>query len=217
MSPKSDFGSPKNRTSATSQANYQLPTTYYHIIFANPPYIANKDIKKVQNSTLFFEPKKALFAPLEANPLTGFAKDNGLFFIKKFLGQAKKYLAKNGKIYILNMPDLSQTSGVVMLAKTMHQPLKYLFVRSIHRMTKDYNLLLREKIKNKNTIVDMNALFQNMLRHPSHFNITNIENNCEAAHAFPACKGYLFYDIKHPTTAVHKEIAKDIQMVLKLA
>ncbi len=123
---------------------------------------------------------------------------------------------KENKIYILNMPDLSKTSGVVTAAKAMHQPLQYLFIRSIHSMTEDYNVLLRQRLTHKNAVIDMNELFKNMLQHPSDFNLINTENNCKAAHALPACKGYLFYDIKHPTTLIHQEIAKNIQMMLKI-
>jgi len=61
----------------------------YDIILANPPYIGLAEKKKVQRSVLNFEPKQALFA-----------KDNGLFFINKFLSQAKNYLAPEGVIYL---------------------------------------------------------------------------------------------------------------------
>jgi len=57
----------------------------YDLILANPPYIGLGQKKKVQKSVLDFEPKQALFA-----------KDNGLFFIKKFLSEAKNYLANKG-------------------------------------------------------------------------------------------------------------------------
>lgn len=72
-----------------SSINYKLLTNNYDIILANPPYISLKEKSKVQRSVLDFEPKQALFA-----------KDNGLFFIKKFLEQAKNYLATKGVIYM---------------------------------------------------------------------------------------------------------------------
>ncbi len=61
----------------------------YDLILANPPYISLKEKSKVQKSVLDFEPKQALFA-----------KDNGLYFIKRFLSQAKNYLAPGGVIYL---------------------------------------------------------------------------------------------------------------------
>lgn len=61
----------------------------YNYILANPPYIAYHNKNKVQKSVLDFEPHQALFA-----------KNNGLDYIKKFLSQARKYLTKNGKIYL---------------------------------------------------------------------------------------------------------------------
>ena len=59
------------------------------MILANPPYIGLGEKSKVQKSVLNFEPKQALFA-----------KDNGLYFIEKFLEKAKNYLAEDGVIYL---------------------------------------------------------------------------------------------------------------------
>ncbi|MEK7104129.1 MAG: HemK family protein methyltransferase, partial [Patescibacteria group bacterium] len=61
----------------------------YDVILANPPYIGLGEKSKVQKSVLNFEPKQALFA-----------KDNGLYFIEKFLEKAKNYLAEDGVIYL---------------------------------------------------------------------------------------------------------------------
>ncbi|MDO8524485.1 MAG: HemK family protein methyltransferase [bacterium] len=61
----------------------------YDLILANPPYIGLGEKSKVQKSVLNFEPKQALFA-----------KSNGLYFIEKFLKQAKNYLAPKGVIYL---------------------------------------------------------------------------------------------------------------------
>ncbi len=61
----------------------------YDFIFANPPYIATILRNRIQKSVLEYEPKKALFGG-----------GDGLFYIKKFLGQVKNNLNKNGKIYM---------------------------------------------------------------------------------------------------------------------
>lgn len=61
----------------------------YDFILANPPYIPIKKIKKIQKSVLAFEPRQALFG-----------ENDGLFYIKKFLRQAKKYLNSGGVIFM---------------------------------------------------------------------------------------------------------------------
>jgi len=75
--------------SAFSSANHKLLTINYNLILVNPPYIGLSERKNIQKSVLDFEPKSALFA-----------KENGLFFIKKFLQEVKNYLSENGVIYL---------------------------------------------------------------------------------------------------------------------
>jgi release factor glutamine methyltransferase len=66
-----------------------LKNKQYDVIFANPPYVALNRAREVQKEVLQKEPPAALFA----------GKD-GMFWIEKFLKEVKKYLNKNGVIYL---------------------------------------------------------------------------------------------------------------------
>jgi len=61
----------------------------YDYIFANPPYVGLDKRHLVQESVLNWEPLIAIFGG-----------EDGLFYIRKFLKDARKYLKKDGKIYI---------------------------------------------------------------------------------------------------------------------
>ncbi len=75
------------RTSSEPQSNSRVEG--YNLIFANPPYVAEERIKEVQPEVLRHEPKRALLAG-----------KGGLFFIRKFLKDAKNFLKNNGIIYL---------------------------------------------------------------------------------------------------------------------
>ena len=61
----------------------------YDYIFANPPYIGEKDKDNLQESVLREEPAQALFGG-----------EDGMLHIIEFLRDAKKYLNPGGKIYM---------------------------------------------------------------------------------------------------------------------
>ncbi|UQY79911.1 Release factor glutamine methyltransferase [Candidatus Hepatincola sp. Av] len=63
-------------------------TQKFHVIISNPPYIAFND-NNIALETKNFEPVGALYA-----------KDDGLFFYKEILRQAKSYLYPKGKIFL---------------------------------------------------------------------------------------------------------------------
>jgi len=60
----------------------------YNVIVSNPPYISENSFIQLQPEITKFEPVMALVA-----------NENGLYFYRKILEDAKEYLANNGKIY----------------------------------------------------------------------------------------------------------------------
>jgi release factor glutamine methyltransferase len=61
----------------------------YDYIFANPPYLAEYRKDAVQKSVVTWEPNEALFGG-----------EDGLFFIKKVLDEAPRFLETDGKLYM---------------------------------------------------------------------------------------------------------------------
>jgi release factor glutamine methyltransferase len=70
----------------------------YDYIFANPPYIPFSKKTDVQHSVMKHEPHDALFA-----------KDGGLFYVKKLLNESPAFLKKNGMLFIEFNTDQKET------------------------------------------------------------------------------------------------------------
>lgn len=66
-----------------------IPPKKYDFIFANPPYISHDRKHQVARPVIEHEPHLALFAD-----------DDGLFFIKKLLDEARNFLTFDGKMFI---------------------------------------------------------------------------------------------------------------------
>lgn len=82
-------GIAKNRYKIVQSDIFKNIRAKYDFVFANPPYVAAILRNRIQKSVLKYEPKQALFGG-----------GDGLFYIKKFLKEAKKHLNAGGKIYM---------------------------------------------------------------------------------------------------------------------
>lgn len=85
----------------------------YHFIFANPPYVARDRINEVQPTVLKYEPPAALFGGKK-----------GLFFINKFLKQAKNFLEKQGVIFLEFSPEQKEEIKKI-LAKNNYKKCRF--------------------------------------------------------------------------------------------
>ncbi len=78
----------------------------YDFIFANPPYVAREKISQVQPSVLKYEPQIALLGGKK-----------GLSHIKKFLGQAQKFLTRQGIIFLEFSPEQKEDIRKILAKK----------------------------------------------------------------------------------------------------
>jgi release factor glutamine methyltransferase len=92
---RANKGYEKRRKSVVVKSNvFDNVKGKFDYIFANPPYVSEKNKEKVQKSVLKYEPHNALFA----------GKD-GFLYIKKFLKQARSHLNLGGKIFMEFSPE----------------------------------------------------------------------------------------------------------------
>ncbi|MCD6233029.1 peptide chain release factor N(5)-glutamine methyltransferase [bacterium] len=94
-------------------------TGSYDFIFANPPYIPESGVGDVQKSVLQFEQASALFGG-----------EDGLFYIKRFLKEAKSYLSSGGRIYLEFSP--SQKGEIARILDKLHYS-NYCFFKDLYQ------------------------------------------------------------------------------------
>lgn len=85
----------------------------FDYIFANPPYVGLDNRHLVQESVLDWEPMIAIFSG-----------EDGLVYIRRFLKDARKYLKKNGKIY-LEFDHLRKRETEDLLKKLNYKKFKF--------------------------------------------------------------------------------------------
>lgn len=126
--------------------------------------------------------------------------------------QAKNKLLENGvtpqQIYVLNLPDLSLT------------PYAIKYGLKLTELTNGFNAYLLQALTNNadpknpglpsNHVISMFDLLNDVVKSPEKYDLTNTQDSCVDKSETPLCQGYVFYNMKHPTAAMHKIIANYI-------
>ena len=86
--------SPKRYKIYRSNLFEKLKGKKYDFIFANPPYVAIGRLKEIQPSVLKYEPKTSFLAGKK-----------GLFYVRKFLKEVKKFMKPGVIIYLEIDPE----------------------------------------------------------------------------------------------------------------
>ena len=99
--------------------------TIYDIIISNPPYIADSEIKNIEDKVLKFEPYNAIFVD----------KKNPLIFYKAIIDFSLSNLKKEGKIYF----EIN--------------PIFYNSLLTLVESYNKFNLVVKKDISNKNRMI----------------------------------------------------------------
>jgi len=132
------------------------------------------------------------------------------------LRKAVLQLMNNGvspsQVYVINLPDLSEVPAAIQITK--NNPL---YLDALSMLTILYNTHLAYSLTSdpkihllKSHIIPAYDIEQKVRAHPNQYALTDVIDSCVAQHADPICKGYLFFNSLHPTTAMGRIMAKGI-------
>ncbi|MEE9452256.1 MAG: SGNH/GDSL hydrolase family protein [Gammaproteobacteria bacterium] len=138
----------------------------------------------------------------------------------KNIGKAVDMLQKSGgisrqKIYVINLPSLSQVPALQALVQgpkvSNEQKIKLLAL--LDDISDEYNTELEgqlkaQKLRGKN-LFKVSALLTKVTRRPDDYaGISNVSDDCVSAGRAPQCDGYLWFNEKHLTSRGHEIIAE---------
>ncbi len=179
----------------------------------------NENAKQYISMTLLKSPYSAMLA----KPPMPVPSEDDLSTLEQRIihniNEAKKKLIDAGvkpkMIYILTLPDLSNTPA---LRTSNNWKLTIFFnkenlEKSLSVVSQSVNQKLQTQQDDPKYAIppshylQMDKMLLDMRLNPTQYSVNDVENNCIEKNAMSACLGYLFYDQKHPTTAIHKIIA----------
>ena len=124
-------------------------------------------------------------------------------------------------IIIFNWVDLSKVPGTLSVAKELFPNSKHAvrtFLSVFHGVTTLFNmnlslwLHLGVRAEKKPQLFDINSIFMSMASGDRFlgYSFLNVKNSCVRQQATPYCRGYLFFNDKHPTTKAGSLLAQMI-------
>ena len=194
------------------------------IIWAGGNDIFNNIAKVARQNTQDSKPVlllKMLTVPFPLLPTA--AQSEPLSNAVKNIKQAVVMLIQAGvpaqNIYVINLPNLANTPAAQGFAKG-NNTLLY----SLTAVTEIFNTALRIdlafnylspafNLPNGN-IVSASQAFRNILKNHQALGFDHLLSDCTQDKATPNCQGYIFFNGKHPTTEVQRNIADYLKSIL---
>jgi thermolabile hemolysin len=179
-----------------------------------------------------YEPKYTLFTVLIGNNdlLRERNPDGILKGIKNAIIKLYKHGARN--VLLLNLPDVTKaplfTYGINKNSHDVHFNIVY-YNQQLALLVED---LHREYPSLQITLYDTYAKFNDLFENPSNYGLTNLSDSCLLIDEYniqvyakqveprPICinaSEFMFWDLIHPTTAVHKILAESVYEALESA
>jgi phospholipase/lecithinase/hemolysin len=135
-------------------------------------------------------------------------------------------------ILVVNLPDLGRTPA----AREFDSIDAFSYYTNRHNQLLTQSMVeLREQHPDVNWIYyDMNTTFEDLFEHPDAYGLTNVYNPCVGSesdvraqrsmlsiaskivpqNAIDTCRGYLYFDLVHPTAYAHRLMAEKTKLML---
>jgi len=130
--------------------------------------------------------------------------------------QAKNKLLDHGvspkQIYVLNLPDLSLTPYAISHGLKLTQ-ISTLLNTTLASLLTEPSDPSHPGLPSAH-IISIFDLLNDVVKNAEKYNLKNVTDSCEEKGGIPLCKGFLFFDMKHPTASIHRAISDYILMIL---
>lgn len=119
---------------------------------------------------------------------------------------------KKDNIYVLNLPNISKTPVVRKMTKGSKIALYDLALISfIYDKALQYSL---KSTLSSGHIISIKQLVNGVIKDPRRYDFSNVSDSCVADKKTPYCKGYVFFNNKHPSSRAHAVIALYVYKVI---